>query len=182
MQPAHEQTLKALLRKDLHCDLPNGLFLFVKNPPALRCFGFREICANSLGRTSLTSLQFFFFFNFKALQNLDPLGRFFFLPADLLNSLDLLTKSQGLVFVYVKKKLDFDCFESIIYSMEGFLKGVCCSKYTTASAISCRLNNQPIWHPLVTELDRYTKSHTTVSNYHTDWGDFQCVIPLISST
>ncbi len=30
MQAAHEQTLKALLRDELHCDSPNGLFLFVK--------------------------------------------------------------------------------------------------------------------------------------------------------
>ena len=33
MQAAHEQSLKALLRKGLHCDSPNGLFLFAKILP-----------------------------------------------------------------------------------------------------------------------------------------------------
>lgn len=73
MQAAHEQTLKALLRKGLHCDSPNGLFLFAK---ILQLSG--DLAFQRCGRTYPSHLCTFicdFFFS-RHLQNFYPLGSF----------------------------------------------------------------------------------------------------------
>lgn len=86
MHAAHEHTLKALLRKELHCDRWNGLFLFAKilllsGASALERFVqmHRDVPPRL---PPLSSLRFSSsLFASRHFQNFDPLGSFvFFLP------------------------------------------------------------------------------------------------------
>lgn len=77
VQAAHEQTLKALLRKELHSDSPNGLFLFAKILLLSGALDLeRFVQMHRYVHPSHLSTFLCDFFASRHFQNLDPLGSF----------------------------------------------------------------------------------------------------------